>query len=53
MSATAMNLAGGHRDAVVKVKLPAPGRVVILTASSALAGLSFGSLKPKSAAVKV
>ena len=36
----------------LSVRLPAPGSVVILTAASALAGLSFGSLKPKSAAVK-
>ena len=35
------------------VRLPAPGSVVIVTALSALAGLSFGSVKPKSAAVKV
>ena len=32
---------------------PAPGRVVIFTASRALAGLSLGSEKPKSAVVKV
>ena len=35
------------------VKLPAPGTVVIVTALSALAGLSFGSVKPKSAAANV
>ncbi len=35
------------------VRLPAPGSVVIVTASSVLAGLSLTSLKPKSAAVKV
>ena len=35
------------------VKLPAPGIVVIVTAVSALAGLSLGSVKPKSAAANV
>ena len=32
---------------------PAPGRVVIFTAASALAGASAGSVKPKSATLKV
>ena len=35
------------------VRPPAPGSVVILTALSALAGLSAASLKPKSALAKV
>src|ERR1051326_8166182 len=35
------------------VRDPAPGNVVIFTASSVFGGLSFGSLKPKSAAVNV
>ena len=35
------------------VSVPAPGSVVIFTASRLLAGLSLASLKPKSAAVKV
>ena len=35
------------------VRLPAPGRVVIFTASRPLAGVSLVSLKAKSAAVKV
>src|SRR5690242_17241083 len=35
------------------VRAPAPGNVVIFTASSVLGGLSFGSLKPKSAAANV
>ncbi len=35
------------------VRLPAPGRVVTLTLDSALAGASFGSVKPKSATLKV
>ena len=37
----------------LSVRLPAPGRVVIFTAASALAGLSAASLKPKSAAANV
>src|SRR5436309_16077655 len=37
----------------LSLSVPAPGRLVILTAAKALAGLSFGSLKPKSAATKV
>ena len=37
----------------LSVRLPAPGRVVIFTASSALAGLSLASLKPKSAVANV
>src|SRR5438874_13756619 len=32
----------------LSLRLPAPGRVVISTAARLLAGLSFGSLKPKS-----
>ena len=36
----------------LKVRLPLPGKVVMVTAAKLLAGLSFGSLKPKSAAVK-
>ena len=35
------------------VKLPAPGKAVILMLSSTLTGESLGSVKPKSAAVKV
>ena len=35
------------------VRLPAPGRVVILTLASVLAGESLESEKPKSATVKV
>jgi hypothetical protein len=35
------------------VRLPATGSVEILTAASALAAASLGSVKPKSAAVKV
>ena len=35
------------------VRLPAPGSVAMRTAASALAGLSFASLNPKSAALKV
>src|ERR1043165_5582324 len=35
------------------VKAPRPGSVVIFTASSVFGGLSFGSVKPKSAAVNV
>ncbi len=46
-------LAGGHGHAVVRRALPAAGSVVIFTASRLLAGVSFGSLKPKSAAVNV
>src|SRR5204863_388221 len=38
---------------LVSVPVPARGNVVISTGSSALAGLSFGSLKPNSAAVNV
>ncbi len=34
------------------VRLPAPGSMVTVTASSVFAGLSLVSLKPKSAAVK-
>src|ERR1043166_8109446 len=34
-------------------RLPAAGKVVILTAASALAGVSLGSVKPKSLAVNV
>ncbi|CAH0356291.1 hypothetical protein AQB9606_04664 [Aquabacterium sp. CECT 9606] len=36
-----------------KVRLPAPGKVVIFTPSKVLAGESLTSVKPKSAAVKV
>ena len=36
-----------------RVRLPAPGKVVMVTALSALAGLSLGSVKPKSAVTKV
>ena len=35
------------------VSVPAPGRAAIFTACSVLAGASFGSVKPKSAATKV
>src|ERR1051325_5436312 len=35
------------------VNAPAPGNVVIFTASNVFGGVSFGSLKPKSAAVNV
>src|SRR6185503_19885527 len=35
------------------VRLPAPGKVVILTASNGFGGVSFGSVKPKSAAANV
>ncbi len=35
------------------VSVPAPGSVLMRTAVSALAELSFGSLKPKSAAPKM
>ena len=35
------------------VRVPAPGRVLMRTAASALAAISFGSLKPKSVALKV
>src|SRR3569833_467915 len=38
---------------LLSVRVPAPGRVVILTASRLLAGLSLGSVKPKSDAAKV
>ena len=34
-------------------RVPAPGMVLILTAVSALAGLSLGSVKPKSALANV
>ncbi len=36
-----------------KRSVPFEGSVVIVTASSVLAGVSFGSLKPKFAVVKV
>jgi hypothetical protein len=38
---------------VSKVSVPSVGRVVILTKARLLAGLSLGSVKPKSPAVKV
>ena len=42
--------AARRRPAVpLKVSVPLAGSVMILTARKALAGLSFGSLKPKSA----
>ena len=37
----------------LSVSVPSRGSVVILTAASALAGVSLGSVKPKSAAAKV
>ena len=37
----------------LSVSVPAAGSVLIFTASRVLAGLSFGSLKPKSAAANV
>ena len=37
----------------LSASVPAAGSVVILTARSVLAGVSLGSLKPKSAAVNV
>ncbi len=37
----------------LSVSVPAAGSVVIFTARRVLAGVSFGSLKPKSAAVNV
>ena len=37
----------------LRVKLPLAGKVVMLTAWKLLAGLSFGSVKPKSAALKL
>ncbi len=35
-----------------RVRLPAPGSVVMVTARSAFGGESFGSVKPKSAVAK-
>jgi hypothetical protein len=59
MSATAMNWpaatatgAAPPGPSASKNRVPTAGSVVILTASRVLAGLSFGSLNPKSAAVK-
>ena len=53
MSADGDRLTGRDRDAVAWSAMPAAGSVVIFTASKALAGLSLGSVKPKSAAPKV
>ena len=36
-----------------RLRLPASGKVLIFTAASALDGTSLGSVKPKSAPVKV
>ena len=52
MSATATNWPAVTATPL-SVSVPAPGSVVIFTASSVLAGVSLGSLKPKSAAVNV
>ncbi len=46
-------LAGRHRHAVVRQRAGGRQACVIFTASRLLAGVSFGSLKPKSAAVNV
>src|SRR5207237_1148249 len=54
MSATLMNWPALTATPLsVSVPDPALGSVVIFTASRLLAGLSFGSLKPKSATVNV
>jgi hypothetical protein len=51
MSAIVTKLPSDPRSVVVSV--PLPGSVVIFTAAKLVAGLSFGSLKPKSTAVNV
>ena len=52
MSATVISVPAA-KPAPESVRLPAPGSVVMMTDASAFAGVSFGSVQPKPAAVKV